>query len=605
MKFHISGSHRLKREEKLARSSSVFISEMMKRKKQGTLHEIFNDWAWILRYTRKYKGAVIFYTLTGIVSSTFSLVSSVASKYAIDIITGYQMSRLWIVAAIMVGSMFASLLLKSVTNRISAKLSININNDIQAEIFSKIADADWLSLNHFSNGDLLNRFNSDVSSVAGNAINWLPNLIVSVYQFASTFFVIWYYNPIMACIALSSAPILLLFSKVLLRKQRNYYKQVRSSSSKLMAFETEAFYNLDTIKSFGIAGLYERKLRDRMNGYKEKVLDYNRYSILTNIGMTLLSSGVQFIAFGYCLWLLWTRQITYGTMTLFLQQRSSLTSSFNQVISIIPNILTASVSAGRVRELLQLPTEVHSRRETQEQIEAFKNGGLEIGMEGVEFAYTGEDGVVIRSEFQAEPGKIVAMVGPSGEGKTTMIRLILGLIHPQKGKVTVRQNGEPIELNADTRELFSYVPQGNTILSGTIADNMRMVKEDASDEEIQQALDQACAWPFVSKMKKGIYSEIGERGKGLSEGQAQRIAIARALLRNAPVLLLDEATSALDVETERKVLKNILREHPEQTIIVTTHRPSVLNLCSQVYRIHDKKTEVLSEEQASRLAMDF
>lgn len=187
-----------------------------------------------------------------------------------------------------------------------------------------------------------------------------------------------------------------------------------------------------------------------------------------------------------------------------------------------------------------------------------------------------------------------------------MIRLILGLIRPQDGIVKIKAvNGEYIEANADTRHLFAYVPQGNTILSGTIAENMRMVKEDATDEEIIEALKIGCAWDFVQKLPDGINSIVRERGRGLSEGQAQRIAISRAILRDAPILLLDEATSALDVTTERQVLRNIVQQRPNKTCIVTTHRPSVLNLCQRVYRVVEAQITELDQEESSRMAMDF
>ena len=227
-------------------------------------------------------------------------------------------------------------------------------------------------------------------------------------------------------------------------------------------------------------------------------------------------------------------------------------------------------------------------------------------MDGVDFSYEEEQRVITSSFFRASPGEIVALVGPSGEGKTTMIRLILGLIHPDEGTAFLRAaDGTEVEMNADSRALFSYVPQGNAVLSGTIAENLRLVKEDATDEELVDALKTACAWDFVSKMPDGIHSSVGERGRGLSEGQAQRVAIARAILRDAPVLLLDEATSALDVATERQVLRNIIRQHPNKTCIVTTHRPTVLNMCQRVYRVVDTRVTELSEEESSRLAMDF
>ena len=218
----------------------------------------------------------------------------------------------------------------------------------------------------------------------------------------------------------------------------------------------------------------------------------------------------------------------------------------------------------------------------------------------------GGDPVHVPVPFIAQPGEIVALVGPSGEGKTTMIRLILGLVRPQDGSVEIITcDGLSVEANANTRPLFAYVPQGNTMLSGTIAENMRMVRPDASDEEIIEALKIACAWDFVEKMPDGIDSIVRERGRGLSEGQGQRIAIARAILRDAPILLLDEATSALDVTTERQVLRNIVQQKPNKTCIVTTHRPSVLNLCQRVYRVMETQVTELDEEESSRMAIDF
>ena len=254
--------------------------------------------------------------------------------------------------------------------------------------------------------------------------------------------------------------------------------------------------------------------------------------------------------------------------------------------------------------MVELPKEIHIPESSN--IDQYMDGGFTVQMDEVNFAYLENNKVIRDSGFIAEPGEIVALVGPSGEGKTTMIRLILGLIRPQNGTVQIiARNGEAIESNADTRHLFAYVPQGNTILSGTIAENMRMVKEDATDEEIIKALKVGCAWDFVQKLPEGINSMVRERGRGLSEGQAQRIAISRAILCDAPILLLDEATSALDVTTERKVLKNIIQHKPNKTCIVTTHRPSVLNLCQRVYRVINTRVTELDEKESSRMAMDF
>lgn len=572
--------------------------------KEGTFSEMIDDWKWILGYSGRYKGAIIFYTFLGIISTSFGLVSSVAGKYMIDIITGYQMSKLGTLAVIMVGSALFSLVFDNVIKRLSTKLSLSIHNDIQADVYDKIIDADWLEINRFSNGDLLNRLNGDVSTISSNAVSWIPTVVIAVYRFLATFFVILHYDVIMACIALLSAPVMLFASRYLVKKQQEYSRKVRETSSELMSFEVESFYNIDTIKSFGITERYGSKMRTWQAKFKEISLKYNLFTIQTNILIAVLGHIIQFISFGYCLYRLWTRDITYGTMTLFLQQRSNLSNAFNNVVSIIPSFLSCSVSARRIREIYDLPKEVHIPESSK--LDEYAENGFEVYMRDVEFSYVEDKKVLMGSGFMAVPGEIVALVGPSGEGKTTMIRLMLGLLHPQKGEVGLKaSNGENIAMNVETRHLFAYVPQGNTIISGTVSENLRMVKEDATDDEICEALRISCAWDFVSRMPEGINSNVGERGKGLSEGQAQRIAIARAILKEAPILLMDEATSALDVATERKILRNIITQKPNKTCIVTTHRPSVLSMCQRVYRIQDTKLQELGQEEAQKMSVDF
>lgn len=572
--------------------------------REGTFGEILDDWRWIFGYSRRYKAAILFYTLLGVFSTTFGLVASVAGKYVIDIITGYETSKLAAMIAVMLGSALFSLAFSNLINRISTKLSIDINNDIQADIFDQIIDVDWKAINQYSSGDLLNRFNNDVSTVSKNAISWLPSIIIAVYNFIVTFALIWHYNKVMSLLAFASAPIMLLMSKYFIKKQREYASKVKETGSEMMGFEVETFYNFDTIKSFGIMENYGRKLRAWQRKLKSITLDYNLFTIKTNIFMSILGMIVQYAAFGYSLFLLWSHQITYGTMTLFLEQRGRLSNAFNSVVGIIPSFLTSSVSAHRIRELIELPRERHLPE--SEQLRELADRGFEVRMSDLSFSYVDGKNVIEDSQFRACPGEIVALVGPSGEGKTTMIRLMLGLIRPEEGRAFLRAaDGSEVEMNADSRGLFSYVPQGNTVLSGTVAENLRMVKEDASDEELVEALQIACAWDFISRLPDGIHTRVGERGRGFSEGQAQRIAIARAVLRDAPILLLDEATSALDVTTERQVLRNIIRQRPNKTCIVTTHRPTVLNMCQRVYRVMERHVTELSEEESSRMAMDF
>lgn len=562
--------------------------------KDGTFQEIFDDWKWILHYSVRYRWTIFFYTFLGTVSTSLGLLSSIAGKYLIDIVTGYQMNKAGMIFGVMAGSFAVSLILNGGISRIMVKLNTNISNDIRADLFEQILDVSWLELNKYQNGDMLSRFNQDIETVGSNAVSWLPAVVIAFYHFLATFLVLFYYDKVMAGIALGSAPFVVLMSQFMMKKQRDCQKKVREMSSRMMTFEAETFYNMDMIKSLGISLHCSTCLKKLQEQYKKITLDYNLFSIKTKTVLSVLGMAIQFTAFGYCLFRLWTHAITYGTMTLFLQQRNSLSGAFQNLVSIIPSFLNSSVSAHRLRELTELPKEIHS---IQNQKDLFlTKGGLEVRLENVTFSYTKGKQVFRESDFCACPGEIVALVGTSGEGKTTLLRLILGLIEPDTGKAILKaQDGTEQKLNADTRVCFSYVPQGNTLLAGSIAENLSIAKEGASREEMKTALEMACAWEFVKKLQEGLETKLGERGKGLSEGQSQRIAIARALLRNAPVILLDEATSALDEETEKKLLKNILEKAPEKTCIVTTHRPGVLRLCRRVYRVEDGKIAEMSD----------
>ena len=564
----------------------------------GTIREFIDDWKWIFSYSKKYRWIVVFYTIVGIFGSTMSIGTAYVSRILINIIVGKQQEKLWLLVAVMIGMLVLSLALSSVNSYINARISIYVHNDIQGGIFDRIMDARWKELSSYPSGDLLNRFNGDVGTIAANAINWIPNLIINIYTFAATLVVLWRMDYIMALIAFTSAPVLLALSRFIMRRMKEYRKRVLELNSKMMGFEVETFYNFDMIKSFGIFGYYSKKLREWQQKYKKFNLDYNRFEIKSNILLTVLSSIVSMSAFAYCLYRLWTGQIMYGDMTFFLQQRSALSSRFNSLVGTIPGMLNSSVSAHRIRELMDLPREEHDA-ESAEMLEKQAGKGITVDMSSVTFGYDERKNVYSKSDFRVSSGEIVAVMAESGGGKTTLIRLLLGMLDPQEGNVTLKSgSGDEFPMNSDLRRFFAYVPQGNTLFSGTVAENMRMVNESASDEEVTDALKVACAWEFVEQMPEGINSVLGERGRGLSEGQAQRISIARALLRNSPILLLDEATSALDRETEERVLHNIMESHPDRLIILSTHRPAALRLCDRIYRINDGKISEITLEEA-------
>ena len=574
---------------------SEFLRTMRKKAKDGTLKAVWRDWLWIWSFSRRRWGAVVLYTLCGMGSAGLALVASVVSKYMIDAIVSLQLQRLLLYCGLLVLSAAASVAFQSFTARFAAKLNVGMQNDVQAKVFDDILDTDWMALSQYATGDLLTRFTTDAGTVASCAVSWLPNMLIQSFTVLATLGVILYYDPIMALIGCASTPVLFLMSRSLLSRQRSYNQKMRKVGGDMAAFQSETFRNMDTLKGFGVEKQVGAKLRFWQNTYRTTMLEHNRFTIRTNVFLSVMGSLVQYGALAYCLWRLWRGDILFGTMTLFLQQRSNLASAFSSLVSMVPTALSGSVAAERIRELTGLPKEPRGRQRIT------PRGSCSVELTGLKVAYTADRKVLSDVEICVPAGKIVALVGPSGEGKTTLLRLLLGLLRPESGELYLRdEDGNRYPLGADTRHCFSYVPQGNTLIAGTVADNLRLGKEDATAEEMRKALEDACAWEFVRELPLQLETPIGEGGKGLSEGQAQRIAIARALMRSAPVLLLDEVTSALDRDTERRVLENLT--HRGVTTVVTTHRPSVLSQCAHGYRVENGKVSRLEPEELERIA---
>lgn len=562
--------------------------------KNGTFRELLADWKWILGFTDGYRKSIVLYTLFGLAGSVLGLAGSVLSKLLIDSIMSRSMAALIRLAPALVLSAAAGVLFHALYSRFSAKLSVSLQNHVQSTVFDRLIHSQWLGISRYSTGDLMNRFSSDVNTVSGCAISLLPGFLIQMITILGILGIIIYYDPVMALIGCASTPVLFFMSNHLIKKQREHNRIIRRVSSNLSAFQSETFRNMDTLKSLGIETHVTGQLRDRQQEYYDASMEYNRFTIQTHAIMSVVSTCVQYVTLGYCLWQFWNGRLEITTMFLFLQLRSFLQGAFSSLIKLVPTALSGSVAAERLRELMEIPPEEESA------LAGTVTGPCTITVDQVSLAYEADRTVLENVELQAGPGQTVALVGPSGQGKTTLLRMLLGLIHPVSGSAELTVDGAaPVPLSSATRRYFTYVPQGNTLLAGTVAENLRLVAPDASEEEIIRALKAACAWDFVEKLPNGIHASLGEHGRGVSEGQAQRLAIARALMRKAPILLLDEVTSALDMATEEQVLHNLMELG--LTCIVTTHRPSVLKMCTAVYRVEDHQVLPLSREDLLHL----
>ena len=577
--------------------------------KDGTIKKMMVQTQWIYQYAKRYWKAMILYTALGLVGTGVSLISSLISKDLVDIITGHQSGELVRTFAAMIGFSVANILVSQASGYASTYVSMKVDAEIKNEIFAKMLVTDWESLTAYHTGDLVTRWSSDASNISSGVLNWIPNLIIYTVRFISALAIVVYYDPTFAVFALLGIPFSALLSRPLLKRMRDNNQRSAAMNAKLYGFNQESFSNIQTIKAFDMIRFYIDRLKNLQTEYIRMKLDFQKMSMVTSILMSVIGFAVSYSCYGWGIYRVWSGAITYGTMTMFLSMSGTLTSAVNSLVGLVPTAISLTISAGRLMDIVEMPQEDFSHDSEVRRFEKlYKTDGIGLTMEHLTYAYENGTEVFENATVEAYPHEIVALVGPSGEGKTTMLRLILSLLRAQEGTAFVcsgNDHEKRLEMCASTRKLFSYVPQGNTMFSGTIAENMRNVKPDASDEEIVEALKMACAWEFVEKLPDGIQSEIKERGGGFSEGQAQRLSIARALLRKSPILLLDEATSALDVATERKVLKNIMTDTYPRTCIVTTHRPTVLNICTRVYAIRNKQCQVLNEEEIEVMVHDF
>ena len=576
--------------------------------KEGKLRQVLSELAWIYGYGKRYRSAVTWYIFLGVLGTGMSLMASVLSKNIVDVVTGFHTGALAPAAVFYVSMQLARIGINAWTGRISAKIEVKVDQEIRAEVYDKIMEADWQAMSQYHSGDLLNRMDNDVASVSSSVLGWLPDLVTRLVQFLGALGIILYYDPTLAGLALLSAPVTLVVSRTLMGRMRQYSRQVREVSSQVMMFHEESFQNIQVIKSFGLGGLYSRKLRQVQEDYRQVKLAYNKFSVAASALMSLVGTAVSVACFGWGVYRLWGNYITYGTMILFLQMAGSLSASFGALVKLVPSAISAATAAGRIMAVTELPREDRSQdKEAWELLEENRADGIRVETRDLVFRYQDGDVVLDGANFYADPGEIVALVGPSGEGKTTMLRLLLGIVRPQAGYVAVtgQRTGQSLTASASTRPFFAYVPQGNTMFAGTVAENLRVMAQEAGEEELSRVLDLACAGEFVRKLPQGLDTKLKEGGGSLSSGQVQRLSIARALLADAPVLLLDEATSALDVATERKVLRNVLQAQAHKTVIVTTHRPSVLNICNRVYQIANRRICTLTQEEIRQKIADF
>ena len=537
---------------------------------------VIMKWLW-----RAWKGNRLQATLNaliGVMLVVISLAQVWAVQHAIDVAAGAQEGDIYWAVGLMGFFIICEFAMHISSIWVKNILGIKAQNRMQQQMLDRILRSEWHGKENRHSGDVLNRLEFDVNAVVHFLTETLPNTLSVLLMFLGSFFYLFSMDKMLAVVIVAALPIFISLSRLYVGQMRKLTRQVRDSDSKVQSVLQETIQNRMLIKTLESDDAMVDKLEDTQSELRKNVVKRTRFSVFSNL---ILNFG---FALGYLFAFLWAslrmidNTLTFGGMTAFLQLVGKIQGPARNLTQLVPAFVSVFTAAERLMELEENPLE-----EQGEPIEIKAPCGVRLT--NVSYAYNKTDGNVIdKLDFDFYHGSCTAILGETGAGKTTLIRLILALLRPSDGKIEIYNSRKSKELSPRLRCNFVYVPQGNTLMSGSIRDNLRLGRLDATDEEMYEALRAACA-DFVQELPDGLDTSCSESGGGLSEGQAQRIAIARALLRNRSVMLFDEATSALDPETEKQLLHNILAHH-DKTIIFITHRPAVVDYCDQTLKIN-------------------
>lgn len=563
-----------------------------------------NSLKWIIKNSKGEIPKIVILSISNILLALVATVLALVSKLAIDSAQRAATAssnaeflhyrNLIIFNCILILVVITSrLLLRVFTQSLTIRVQAKMEMKMRGRLFYSIMMKDYGKINKYHSGELMNRITSDVKIVTEGIISIVPDALYFLTQFVGAFVVLIIFDWKFTMLFIAAGIVMSVIAVFFRGKLKNLSKQVQETDGKVRSFFQEAIESMLVVKTFGLEKQFDKKGNILQRTNYEVKMKRRKITIFANAGFSFVFNVGYLFALGWCAIKVSMKAMTYGTLTAVLQLISQIQTPFVSITKMFPQYYAVLASAERIMEIENITNE----ESTYEKIDAKQtyDNLKSIRFNNIKFNY-GRETVIEHGDAMLNKGDFVAIRGISGIGKSTLMKMLLGVFKPQQGTIDIcLENGKTIQASPDTRCMFSYVPQGNYLFSGTIRENILMINPNASDEEVSQALKLSEIEDFIEKLPDGLDTVIGEKGLGISEGQAQRLAIARALISNAPIILLDEATSALDKNTEEKVLDNIKKLN-KKTCIIITHKAAALEVCNREFIIKDKQLTAVRKE---------
>lgn len=533
-----------------------------------------NTLIWILRRVKRRIPAILLMTLANVSNALLGVFFALGSRGVIDSAVSGQLSGFYAACLRQAGIIAGILICLTLTRHLSDRLRADLERDWKQQLLHGLLHGDYTEIKKYHSAELLNRLNNDVTKVNDGILSILPSAAAMATKLVAAVVVLGVLDGRFTLLILALGLVVLVATGVMRRHLKELNKRVSEHDGKVSGFLQEIMEKLLMVQAMDVSGEVERRADGLLDDRYVIQRKRKNVSLMTNTGISLMSYGAGFLALVWCAFRLLKGQMSFGSLTAVIQLVNQLQSPFVNLSGVLPKYVAMTASAERLMELEAIQGEPVPNTEDPRAIYARMEA---IRAEGLTFAYE-RDHVLEDVHFYLPKGVFAVVTGPSGIGKSTLLKLLLGIFRPESGGLYLDCGENALPLDRSTRRLFAYVPQGNLLLSGTLRDNLTIVAPDATEEQLRQAVYVSDMEEFVSHLPQGLDTPLGESGAGLSEGQAQRLAIARAVLGGAPILLLDECTSALDEVTEQTVLTR-LRELPDRTCIAVTHRPAAVALC--------------------------